>query len=707
MATITRIPSESVSRFIDFPPQHAIAGHPISEEKDMKQRKNSYLRRTLAGALAGVAQVAGAFAAAPQDLNSLPIEQLLNLEIITASKFPQKISEAPSSVSVFTADDIRRYGYRSLADILRSVRGVYVSDDRNYSYIGTRGSGRPGDLNTRLLILVDGRRLNDMVFDQGAVGTEFPIDVSLIDRVEFVPGPGSAIYGSSAFFGVVNVLTKTGAAYQGSALAVGTASYGTRQAQLATGFRRENGVDLLLGASWLDRKGNDQYFPEYDSAETNSGVARNLDFDRYRRAFARLSFGAFSASAYFGRRTKGIPTASYGQQFNDPRSHTIDEYASASASYQAGLTDTLEVYGSVNVNRYRYRGTYLYVPDSETANIDAAESRTVGAELRLLSTAFRNHKIIAGAEYANDAKLMMANYDIAPYESLLLSDRSKKRAGLYFQDEIRLGERFILNGGLRHDYDSEGDRTSNPRFALVYKATPHITLKGLYGTAYRSANSYERYYATTAGSKLNPNLKPEHIKTAELIAEYFPFENFRASASVFQYRFADLIALTTDPADNQLYYSNIDSARSKGAELEAEWLRDNGSSLKTSISLQYAQNSVTGEWLSNSPRQLFKLNYSLPLWRDSLRAGIDYQLTSRRRTVPGGEIGGFGLVNLTLLSNSLGKNLEISASIYNVFDKCYADSPSQEHYDSSTPPRYLQSIRQNGRHWRVQATYTF
>ncbi|RSZ57300.1 TonB-dependent receptor [Massilia atriviolacea] len=662
---------------------------------------------SLAAALASMAQLATAGPAHPQDLNALPLEQLLNLDIITASKFPQKISEAPSSVSVITADDIRRFGYRTLADILRSVRGVYVTDDRNYSYVGTRGSGRPGDFNTRLLILVDGRRLNDMVYDQGAVGTEFPIEVSLIERVEFVPGPGSAMYGSSAFFGVVNVITKTGATHQGTNFSAGAASVGTRKARIATGLARPNGIDLLLGASWLERKGGDQYFPEYDDGAPGAGVARKLDHDRYKRAFARLSWGGLSASAYAGRRTKGIPTASYGQQFNDPRSHTVDEYASGSAAWQAAPSPTLEMHAGVNLRNYRYQGTYVYAPGKATVNIDATHSRSVSTEVRVLSTAFRNHKIIAGAEYASDGKRMMVNHDLAPYTSNLVSNRPRKRAGIYLQDEWRLGERIIVNAGLRHDHDDEGGGTSNPRLALIYKAAPHSTLKALYGTAYRSPNSYERYYGTGISYKLNPALKPEHIKTYELIGEYFPSENFRASASLFQYRFIDLIALTSDPLDKLLYQSNIDSARSKGAEFEAEWLRQDGSSLKTSVSLQYAHNGASGEWLSNSPRQLFKLNYTRPLLGDSLRAALEGQFTSRRRTTAGGQVGGFGLLNLTVLSHALGKHIELSASVYNLLDKRYADSASEEHYDSGSPARYLNAIAQDGRNWRIQASYTF
>ncbi|MEO7496357.1 MAG: TonB-dependent receptor [Massilia sp.] len=673
----------------------------------MNRKKQSVQGCALALTLTAAAPLALASGDDAPDLNALPIEQLLNLEVITASKIPQKISEVPSSVSVITADDISRYGYRTLADILRSVRGVYVTYDRNYSYVGTRGSGRPGDFNTRLLILVDGTRLNDLVYDQGAVGTEFPIDVSLIERVEFVPGPGSAIYGSSAFFGVINVITRTGAALQGSALTVGAGSYGTRQAQLATGMRRDNGVDLLLSVSGLSRRGADQYFPEYDDAASNFGLAHKLDYDRYKRGFAKLSVGKFSIGAYFGRRHKGVPTAAYGQQFNDPRADTVDEYAAASASYQRALSDTLQFYGSVNLNRYRYSGAFIYAPASETVNRDAAESRTAGAELRLLSTAIQNHRIIAGAEYASDAKRMMRNYDTDPYVSYLFNDRPKRRAGLYVQDEIRLGDQFIVNGGLRHDDDSEGGCSSNPRLALIYKATPLTTLKALYSTAYRVANSYERYYATTTGYKLNPGLKSERIKTFEVIGEYFPSENFRASAALFQYRFNDLIALTTDPDDNQLYYSNIDSARSKGAEFEAEWLRDNGGALKASVSFQFAHNGADGEWLSNSPRQLFKLNYATPLWRDGLRGAIDYQFTSRRRTAPGGQIGGFGVLNVTVLSYSLGKRVELSASLYNLLDKRYADSPSEEHYDNSNPARHLGEIRQDGRNWRVDVSYKF
>ena len=123
------------------------------------------------------------------DMLDMSIEDLMEIEVSTvyaASRHRQKVTEAPSSVSIVTSDDIKKYGYRTLADILKSVRGFYVTYDRNYSYLGSRGFSRPGDYNSRYLVMVDGLRLNDAVYDTASIGTEFVLDVGPIDRVEVI-----------------------------------------------------------------------------------------------------------------------------------------------------------------------------------------------------------------------------------------------------------------------------------------------------------------------------------------------------------------------------------------------------------------------------------------------------------------------------------------------------------------------------------------
>src|SRR4030042_5248923 len=172
------------------------------------------------------------------DLTQLGIEELMEIEVATvygASKYEQKVTEAPSSVTVITAEEIRKYGYRTLADILRSVRGFYVTYDRNYNYLGSRGFSRPGDYNTRFLLLVDGHRINDNVYDGAYFGTEFIIDVDLIERVEIIRGPGSSLYGTNAFFGVINIITKQGRDFKGTEISGEAGSFDTYKGRLSYG----------------------------------------------------------------------------------------------------------------------------------------------------------------------------------------------------------------------------------------------------------------------------------------------------------------------------------------------------------------------------------------------------------------------------------------------------------------------------------------
>src|SRR4051812_3159242 len=127
-----------------------------------------------------------------------------------AVKYDQKVTEAPASTTIITADQIKKYGYRNFTQILDSVPGFFTTNDRNYDYVGIRGFNRPGDYNSRVLLLIDNHRLNDAVYDQAPIGNDGPIDVDLIDRVEIIRGPSSSLYGTNAFFGVINVITKRG-----------------------------------------------------------------------------------------------------------------------------------------------------------------------------------------------------------------------------------------------------------------------------------------------------------------------------------------------------------------------------------------------------------------------------------------------------------------------------------------------------------------
>lgn len=655
-------------------------------------------RRALGGLC--LAACAGTAAATPGAEPSL--EDLINTEVFSASKFPQKVMDAPSVVTVITAADIKAFGYRNLSDVLRSVRGLYVSDDRNYSYVGARGFARPGDYNTRILLMIDGHRVNDTVYDQATIGNEFPLDIDLIERVEFVPGPGSALFGGSAFFGVVNVLTRNGQGLAGLRVSGEAARHRTAKARASYG-RRDGDVDVLLSASGYGSRGDDLHFPEFDDPASNDGVAHGLDYERYHNLYARLAVAGMTLQAAQVRRTKGIPTASFGQVFNHSGSRTVDARTMLGLNYSRAIGVDTELSALLSYTRYTYDGVYIYDLPPVIANRDGARSRWFNAELRLLNTSLRDHKLVGGVEFRRNVEARQFNFDVLG--AYLDDRRSSRTLGLYAQDEYALSERWTLTAGLRHDKQYGGISETHPRLALLWKPQPQTAVKLLYGSAFRAPTAYESYYVTDiSAQKANPDLEAETIHTSELAVEHYLSNTWKLTATAFAYRIHDLIEFTVDPADGLQVFRNTGDARARGGELETELVGDDGARLRASYSWQLARGD-DDRVLSNSPRHLGKLNYQMPLFGQKLRAGLELVASSSMRSVTGGRLPGYAVANLTLSSYKPVKGLELSASVYDLFDRDVAGPTSLEHVDALG--RQLQSIPQGGRNWRLKLTYAF
>ena len=276
-------------------------------------------------------------ARAQSSLPDLSLEDLMKLDagqVYGASDRLQPVTEAPASVSFITADEIKRYGYHTLADILRSVRGMYVTDDRNFSYIGTRGFGKPGDYNSRILLLVNEHRVNDNVFGQAEIGAEFGLDPAMFERVEIIRGPASSLYGDSAFFAVVNVITRTGASLV-AAPSVSTGDRARWERMAGARFTVEGtssgtASDVALSATDEHSNGVGQlYFPVFDTPATNNGIAQGLDGEGAKQFYGRLDFGGLTLTGAYGARVRDVPTASFGTLFNEhtPKEQTTDRHA--------------------------------------------------------------------------------------------------------------------------------------------------------------------------------------------------------------------------------------------------------------------------------------------------------------------------------------------------------------------------------------------
>lgn len=632
----------------------------------------------------------------PSDITELPIEELMKIEVVHgASKFEQKVTEAPSSVSIITADDIKKHGYRTLADILQSARGFYISYDRHYKYVGVRGFARPGDYNTRVLILVDGHRINDNIYGQGYIGTDLILDIDLIDRVELIRGPSSSLYGSNAFFGVINIITKNGKAINGLEISGEAGSFSAYKGRASVGKRFENGLGLLLSGTIYNSEGQQLYFSEFN------GTTKNDD-DSYKSVFSAASFYGFTLQAAYSEREKGIPTGAWDTVFDDPATRTIDKSGYVHLSYNRD-TNYVDIMARLYYDYNRYDGIYR-LRDPNVLNKDISRGEWWGGELRFTVTKIRRNRLILGMEYLNNILQEQINYYEDPYSLKLEDRRNSQEYALYAQDEITVLNNLLLNIGVRYDhYDTFGGAT-NPRIALIYNPLKETTVKLLYGSAFRAPTVYELYYHDGWNTqKPAQSLRPETITTYELTIEEYIKKNTLIIASAYYYKIKDLITLDTD-TDGLIVYKNMDRVEAKGVEIGLEQRWRNGIRGRASYSYQEVRDEETNNILTNSPMHLAKLNLILPVIKNKLFTGFETLYTGTRKTLAGNETKDLFVTNLTLSSEGLLKGLEASFSIYNIFDEKYRDPASQEHADH-TPP--LDAIEQDGRSFRLKLTYRF
>ncbi|MEY8213929.1 MAG: TonB-dependent receptor plug domain-containing protein, partial [Colwellia sp.] len=339
--------------------------------------------------------------------------------VFTASKYEQKISEAPARVSVITAEEIQRYGYRSLSEALQSLPGIQLSYDHTYTYLGVRGLNVPGDFNTRVLVLIDGHRLNENIYDGALIDQGNIVSIDMIKQIEMIRGPASSLYGSNAVLGVINIITKDGRDLNGSQISVDTGSHDTHQGRISYGKQYGSGVELLVSASLYRSEGDDRYFAEYDDPATNNGVAEEADDSNNDSLLVKLSYGDFSLSTVYGEYEKVIPTGAYETLFNDNHTVSIEGRSYINLEYQTLLADSMEVSGKLYYDKYWYDGDYFYDGEGDPNYVykDKNQGEWWGVEGQLTKVLFDSHRLTSGLEYRQTFTAEQEAFDV--YENYL------------------------------------------------------------------------------------------------------------------------------------------------------------------------------------------------------------------------------------------------------------------------------------------------
>lgn len=636
---------------------------------------------------------AGVYAqdAAPVDPG---LDSLLSVSVSTASKYKQTTLEAPASITVITASDIARWQYTTLAEILNRICGVYTSNDRNYSYVGIRGFSRPTDYNNRILLLVDGHTYNENVYGSAQLGSEFALPLEAIERIEFVRGPGSALYGTGAMFGVVNVITKDFTSSTGIGAAGSLGSFGYRKASLTYGREFDYATGLFISAHLGHSNGTDLYFPEYAGDAASHGIASDLDWDSYSGATAKLSFHRLTVRSAFSERKKGIPTGAYGVVFNDSRSQTLDARGFIEALYTHPVGSASEISVRLYGDRYHYAGAYAY---EDMMNNDQSTGVWWGSELRFQWDAAASNRLVMGAEFQDNLR---SDYQ-SMYGSTKIFDLNTpfRVYSIFAQDEFQWFENLAVTGGMRYDYHSPTGGTFSPRLSVNWNLLEGGVVKFMAGTAFRSPNFYELHYADpSTGFKDNPRLSHELITTWEIAVEQRLAEHLQASLSAYLYRMNHLIDQAIDPSDSLFSFLNLSRTHARGIECEIDYQPSSALHCYGSFAVQTTKDGVSHQRLTNSPAWLVKTGAAFRV-NEWIEAAAEGSYDSERITVYGTTAPGFALMHAKVTFAPIGRPVALSLGVRNLFDARTAVPGGYEHLQPTIP--------QSGRELVMTAVFNY
>ena len=635
---------------------------------------------------------------ASDTLTSLNLEQLMQVQVYTASKHAQEVSETPALVTVITQDEIRTYGYRTLADVLRSAPGFWVNYDRMYSYVGLNGFARPGDENTRVLLLVNGHRMNDEIFGTALIGRELPLDIDLIERIEIVRGAGSSLYGSNAFLGVVNIITRSATLNTNVELSSEGGSNYWRKLRVTAGVPQLlDGSLFSISLYQTDGRGS-LYFPEYDSPLTNNGMARWMDGEKSADAYATVSWKHFQLQGLFGTREKTLPTGMYGTIFNDPETHVADNRGFIDLTYKRSFLSGTEVtsrwFYDGGVHQGLYAGFYpVFGPvPQRVLGYDREQADWFGTQFDLSRPLGRHHRITTGFELRYTPRQLMRSGIVNLAPPAQDSVHTSFLGATYIQDEVAITSHLSLNAGVRFDDYSTFGATVNPRTAIIFRPDRKTSLKYTYGRAFRAPTNFEMYYTNVAFQKGNPAIKPERIQSHSIGAERAVTPWFRVNADFFYNSLSELLEQQADPSDGFNRFVNLSSVSSKGFDLELSaerrWLR-------SSLAYTYQQSTdrLLHTSLINTPAHLAKLKLLLPI-RSFSTAGVEMQYISSQTTYRDTPLPSLLVSNLTISNRRPILGFDVSASCYNLLNRTV--------YNPGAPGLLSDRVLQDGRVIRFQ-----
>jgi outer membrane receptor for ferrienterochelin and colicins len=585
--------------------------------------------------------------------------------VVAAGRREQTQQQAAASVSVVTAEDIALFNYESVSDVLRGQRSFYIHTDGLNDFAGVRGFLRPGEWNARILVMVDGRPTNEMLYGQTHIDKDFVVPMEAVKQIEVVRGPGSSLYGSNAVFGVINVVTKDGADVNGVQAKVEGGTQDTARISALMGTKTKDDWDLLACFTGYTSQGDsDVFYDGVHAADLNFGHIDNSDYEGVESAYMKAKKGEFTAEFDFENRHKDNRDATYDVSFFDPGSEN-EQRTNATFHFDHVITANQSLHAMVYYGSYHYEQRWredVNVPQPFEYHT-LGNDDWIGEEVHYDWQATDNFHLLCGAEGVQS--LYTYQHDFTSVNGTLLqTDRSFNTAGLFVEGEFKINKRLTAVLGGRVDKVQRIGVQGSPRAALIYQPTDRDTVKALYGRAFRSPNLYEQFYNVPGFNTGNPNLHPEICDTYEAVYDHEFKDGWRTTLDGYLWRLShamDDVILANGTVQTQ----NLGTTWAHGLEAEVDKNWDSGARMRLYGS--YTRDEHAGRQLANSPDWIVGTSFAVPVLNHRTFLAIEPQIIGSQHNDLGEETHPTFLTNIVLTSKEVAKGLDLQIGAYDIF----------------------------------------
>jgi len=588
--------------------------------------------------------------------------------VVAAGMRQQTLQQAPASVSIVTANDIELFNYRSLADVLRGQRSFYIYSNALDNYAGVRGLQIPGNQNSQILVLQDGRPTNELVLGASTIDQGFGVPMEAIKQVEVIRGPGSSLYGTNAMFGVVNVVTKDGADVNGIIEKTEVGSDETIHQNILYGQQFKDGWDVLADISGLSTAGDQDII--YDGVTDTAhdyGHIRSSD-DLYTvNGFTKIKNGPLTFQLDSSDRQTDDSAATYLTSFSNP-GWQREEQTNATIRLDHDFDDGQELHAMAYYTHYVYRlkspydTTQVPVPYTYYTN---ADDDFLGEQIHYGWQVNKAFHLLAGVDATEALHTRQDDSDTLT-GAVLNVPASYSAYGVFAEATDQLTDWLSLTAGARFDEVQRVGTNLSPRFAAILTPTKQDTIKALYGSAFRSPTLSDLLYQTPppSGVIANPQLKPEKIDTYELAWERQYDNGWQTTVNGYLWKMSNEIGTVVLP-DGSTQQQNGTGLMSEGVEVEGDKKWDSGASLRAYAT--YGHAFQDGSTLVHSPAWIAGTSIAVPVLRKNMFLTIEPQVVGQMRNDLGEYMPPTFLTNVVFTSRDFYKGWTFQAGAYNLF----------------------------------------